>query len=89
MRCEMWHKRPQITRKIFLKINVALWSVSVTIGTVMDTQDKSSEFTEEVKARVPQRLKRRVQRLAKRRLVSDADILRAALDEYLSRCEAA
>lgn len=55
----------------------------------MDTQDKSSEFTEEVKARVPQRLKRRVQRLAKRRLVSDADILRAALDEYLSRCEAA
>ncbi len=53
----------------------------------MDTTTNGTEMTVEVKARVPKPMKRQVKALAKQRMQSTSDIVRAALCEFLRRAE--
>lgn len=51
----------------------------------MDTEQSKTDLKVEVKARVPRKLKRRVEALARHRMVSASDILRSALLDFVRR----
>lgn len=53
----------------------------------MDTTTNGMELTVEVKARVPKPMKRQVKALARLRMQSTSDIVRAAVGDYLKRPE--
>lgn len=50
----------------------------------MDTTNKEANWSEEIKARVPKRMKRKVEVIARRKLVSVSDVVREALDLYVT-----
>lgn len=75
--------------KSFSKIVLAFVTGCDTFGTVTDTKDRKTELMSEVKARVPRSLKTKIERIARRRMQSTSDVVRAALGELVKNQEVA